>query len=378
MVLRLHKEDLCIKEIEASHVLLKDISKTFGSVTAVAAMTLEIKKGEFFSLLGPSGCGKTTILRLIAGLERPDKGNIFIGERVVAGQEWVPPEKRKIGLVFQDYALFPHMTVFKNISFGLTGCSKNELKQKVMELLEMVGLSDAAQRYPHELSGGQQQRVALARALAPSPQVMLLDEPFSNLDADLRRSCAQETKRILKESGTTAILVTHDQEEAFSLSDRVGVLNNGRLEQVGTPEEIYHRPLTRFVAGFVGRADFVKGKIENGSVISGIGVFQLDRTFDGENKQEFQEVDIMIRPDDVDFVIDPQENASIIEAEFLGAEIIYKIMLPDGHVIHSIRPSTRICSVGSRVSITVDPAHIIVFSMGKGGESNVSNGNKQR
>jgi len=253
------------------------------------------------------------------------------------------------------------MTVFKNIAFGLTGCSKNERKQRVMELLKIVGLSDAAQRYPHELSGGQQQRVALARAIAPSPQVMLLDEPFSNLDADLRMELRTETKRILKESGTTVILVTHDQEEAFSLSDRVGVLNHGMLEQVGAPDEIYHRPLSRFVAGFVGRADFVHGRIEGDFVISGIGNFPLDRSLDGEIKQGLQDVDIMIRHDDVDFVIDPEGNASIIEAEFLGAEIIYKISLPDGKVIHSIKPSARIFSVGSRVRITVDPAHIVVF-----------------
>ncbi len=367
MVLRLHKEDICVKETTASHVLLKDISKTFGGVTAIHELTLEIKKGEFFSLLGPSGCGKTTILRLIAGLERPDKGNITIGERVVAGAEWVPPEKRRIGLVFQDYALFPHMTVFKNIAFGLTGCSKNELKQKVTNMLDIVGLSDMANRYPHELSGGQQQRIALARALATSPQVMLLDEPFSNLDADLRMELRTETRRILKEKGTTTILVTHDQEEAFSLSDRVGVLNNGRLEQVGTPEEIYHRPISRFVAGFVGRADFVRGRIEGDSVVSDIGIFPLD----SEIPQGLQDVDIMIRPDDVDFVIDPKGTVSIIEAEFLGADIIYKLSLPNGKAIHSIRPSTKIFSVGSRVSITVDPAHIVVFC-GEG-----KNGNKQ-
>lgn len=361
MVLRLHKEDLCVKETEASYVLLKSISKTFaktsGNIAAISDLTLEIKKGEFFSLLGPSGCGKTTVLRLIAGLERPDMGNIVIGERIVAGAEWVQPEKRKIGLVFQDYALFPHMMVFKNISFGLTGCNKNELKQRVMELLKMVGLSDAAQRYPHELSGGQQQRVALARALAPSPQVMLLDEPFSNLDADLRMELRTETKRILKKSGTTTILVTHDQEEAFSLSDRVGVLNNGRVEQVGTPEEIYHKPATRFAANFVGRADFVNGRIEGESVISNIGVFKCWDAIPCDTV----DVDLMIRPDDVDFVIDPQGNASIIEAEFLGAEIIYKISLSGGKVIHSIMPSTRIFTVGSRVRIKVNPRHIVVF-----------------
>ncbi len=386
MALRLHKEDFCIKEAGASHVLLKEIfktfGKTFGDVTAVADLTLEIKKGEFFSLLGPSGCGKTTILRLIAGLERPDKGNIIIGNNIVAGEQWVSPEKRKIGLVFQDYALFPHMTVFKNIAFGLTGCAKNEIKQKVMELLNIVGLPDTAQRYPHELSGGQQQRIALARALAPSPEVMLLDEPFSNLDADLRVELRTETKRILKEKGTTTILVTHDQEEAFSLSDRIGVLNHGRLQQIGTPEEIYHKPANRFVANFVGRADFLSGRIEGDSVISDIGVFKCDGVIpcdavnvDPVRKQALLEreedfltesklsngVDLMIRPDDVDFAVVPNGDTSIIEAEFLGAEIIYKLLLSGGKVIHSIRPSTRIFDVGSRVNITVDPAHIVVF-----------------
>lgn len=379
MVLRLHKEDTCIIETEATYVLLKNLTKLFnGNIKAVSDLTMEVKKGEFFSLLGPSGCGKTTILRLIAGLERSDKGNILIGGRIVAGSEWVPPEKRKIGFVFQDYALFPHMTVFKNIAFGLTGCSKKELKHKVMEMLELVGLSDMAERYPHELSGGQQQRVALARALAPSPQVMLLDEPFSNLDADLRTELRTETKSILKRRGTTTILVTHDQEEAFSLSDRVGVLNSGKLEQVGTPEEIYHRPVTRFVANFVGRADFIDGRIEGDSVISDIGVFKCSNEMPEEYMTESINIDLMIRPDDVDFVIDPQGNASIIGAEFLGAEIIYKISLAAGKVIHSIKPSTKIFRVGSRVKINIDPVHVIVFSKEKGGVSNVCNGIEQR
>jgi iron(III) transport system ATP-binding protein len=383
MVLRLHKEETCIRETEAAHVSLKNLTKAFNAnVRAVFELTMEVKKGEFLSLLGPSGCGKTTILRLIAGLEMPDKGIIRIGDKIVAGKEWIQPEKRKIGLVFQDYALFPHMTIFKNIAFGLTGCAKNELKQKVMELLKMVGLPDIAERYPHELSGGQQQRVALARAMAPSPEVMLLDEPFSNLDADLRHELRTETKRILKEKGTTTILVTHDQEEAFSLSDRVGVLNKGRLEQVGAPDEIYHKPATRFVANFVGRADFVNGRIEGNSIISDIGIFKCNGTIpcdavdvDSGKKQALLErqqdiltetkvsnvVDLMIRPDDVDFIIDPNGNASIVEAEFLGAEIIYKIFLSSGRIIHSIRPSTKIFNVGSKVSITVDPAHIVIF-----------------
>ncbi|MFZ3092147.1 MAG: ABC transporter ATP-binding protein [Nitrospirota bacterium] len=357
MVSRLHKEDICIRETKAAYVLLKDVSKSFNGIKALSDLTLEVKEGEFFSLLGPSGCGKTTALRLIAGLERPDKGTIAIGENIVAGERWISPEKREVGIVFQDYALFPHMTVFKNIAFGLRGCSRQDLKQKVMELLEIVGLSKMEERYPHELSGGQQQRVALARSLAPSPRVMLLDEPFSNLDADLRLELRTETSRILKERMTTTILVTHDQEEAFSLSDRVGVLYNGRLEQVGAPNEIYHKPLSRFVAGFVGRADFVSGRIKGGSIISDIGIIE----FKGEAPGGFTEVDLMIRPDDVDFIMEPKGDAAIIDSHYLGAEIIYKLLLPDGKIIHSIKPSTENIPVGSKVKIKVDLTHVVVF-----------------
>jgi iron(III) transport system ATP-binding protein len=361
MVFRLHKEDVCIKETGHTDVLLKDIHKSFdGRTMVVSDLTMEIRKGEFFSLLGPSGCGKTTVLRLIAGLERPDRGTITIGESMAAGETWIPPEKRGVGIVFQDYALFPHMTLFKNIAFGLKGCSKQEIRQKVMEMLDIVNLAGLAQRYPHELSGGQQQRIALARALAPSPKVMLLDEPFSNLDADLRMELRTETKRILKEKGTTTILVTHDQEEAFSLSDRVGVLNNGRLEQIGTPEDIYHRSLTRFVANFVGRADFIGGRIEGDSVISDIGIFKYGDAI----PCDIIDIDLMIRPDDVDVIADHSGDATVVDAQFLGAEIIYKLMLHNGEIIHSIKPSTNIIGIGSRVRISIDPAHIIVFPKG--------------
>lgn len=359
MMLRLRKNDVCIKKTEGVYVSLKTVRKLFnGKVTAVDNLTMEVKGGEFFSLLGPSGCGKTTILRLIAGLEVPDRGTIAIGDDVVAGDVWVQPEKRKVGIVFQDYALFPHMMVFENIAFGLKGCTKQKLQEKVIEMLNLVGLDNMAKRYPNELSGGQQQRVALARALAPSPMVMLLDEPFSNLDADLRMELRTETKRILKEKGTTTILVTHDQEEAFSLSDRVGVLNHGRLEQVGPPEEIYHKPAGRFVASFVGRTDFLSGRISGNSLISDIGIFE----FDSDMVSERGEVDLMIRPDDVDFNVDPHGDAVIVDAQFLGADVIYKLCLSDGTIIHSIKQSTNLSVVGSRVKIYINPAHIIIFS----------------
>lgn len=358
MVFRLHKDDVSMAEV--AFVLLKNVTKIFnGSVKAISDLTIMVRKGEFFSLLGPSGCGKTTILRLIAGLESPDSGEIFIGGRKVAGNDtWIEPEKRGVGFVFQDYALFPHMTVFENVAFGIRGVSKNEKRRKVMEMLELVGMSDMADRYPHELSGGQQQRVALARALAPSPKVILLDEPFSNLDPELRLQLRTETKRILKEKGITTILVTHDQEEAFSLSDRVGVVNQGRLEQVGTPEEIYHQPATRFVANFVGGANFVSGKIKEGSVISDIGVFK----YDGAMSSTAVDVELMIRPEDVGFTLDPSGDAVVVDAQFLGPKIIYRLRVINDKIIHSIQPSTNLISVGSKVKISIDPERIKVFT----------------
>jgi len=340
------------------HLELENVSKVFGSVSAVKGVNLSIYRGEFFSLLGPSGSGKSTILRLIAGLERPDEGIIRIEGKVVADRKvWVPPEKRGVGLVFQNYALFPQMTVFENVAYGISYLPKQEVKKRVRELLEMVGLAHKEKHYPHQLSGGEQQRVALARALAVAPKVMLLDEPFSNLDADLRRDLRKQTKKILKELGTTTILVTHDQEEAFSLSDRVGVINGGVLEQVGTPFEVYHRPATRFVADFVGLADFYKGKIEGDVLTSEIGNFPVNGQWEGKSK----EVEIMIRPDDVDFEPDPQGEAVISEVEFLGAEIIYTLSLPSGPIIHSVKNSKEFYPVGTKVKVKIDPNHIVIF-----------------
>ncbi|NOZ59049.1 MAG: ABC transporter ATP-binding protein, partial [Euryarchaeota archaeon] len=215
-------------------VVLSGVAKSYGETPAVADLSLEVGDGEIFCLLGPSGCGKSTTLRLIAGLEVPDAGSIEIGGVAVAGEgTWLPPEERRVGIVFQDYALFPHMRVRENIAFGLRGWSRCALRRRVDEVLELVGLSGLEERYPHELSSGQQQRVAIARALAPEPEVVLLDEPFSNLDVDLRRRIRRDIKRILREAGITAIFVTHDQEEAFYIADRLGVMRRGRLEQVG-------------------------------------------------------------------------------------------------------------------------------------------------
>jgi iron(III) transport system ATP-binding protein len=340
-------------------VELKGVVRSFGSTCAVSDLNLSIRPGEFFSLLGPSGCGKTTTLRLIAGLDRPARGSILIGDQVVASDSvWVSPERRGVGIVFQDQALFPHLTVAQNIAFGLAGWSRKAARQRVAELLLLVGLDGLANRYPHELSGGQGQRVALARSLAPSPRVMLLDEPFSNLDTGLREELRGETRRILTECNTTTILVTHEQEEAFSLSDRVGVLNRGCLQQVGTPPEVYHRPATRFVADFVGKADFIPGVVGAQGLQTILGTF----TIPCAGWECGHPVDLMIRPDVVDFTVDPAGAVVVSGLRFVGASVLYELTLSDGRKIHSLQSSSRMVEPGTRVNIQIDATQLMAFS----------------
>lgn len=241
-------------------VELRGVTKRFGAVTALDAIDLSVRDGEILGLLGPSGCGKTTALRVIAGFESPDEGEIVVGGRIAAGQgRWLPPERRHVGMVFQDYALFSHLTVAGNVAFGLKAGSS--ARRRVQEVLELVGLGDYAHRYPHELSGGQQQRLALARALAPRPASLLMDEPFSNLDAALRAQMRYEVRSILKHEGVTAVFVTHDQKDAFAICDRIAVMRDGRIEQIGTPQELYSLPQTEFVARFVGLSNVVPGRM---------------------------------------------------------------------------------------------------------------------
>jgi len=341
-----------------TYVELIDLSKEYAGVAALHSLTLSIAKGEFFSLLGPSGCGKTTTLRLIAGLDCLSGGTITIAGRLLSGEgHFVPPEKRSVGIVFQDYALFPHMTIFENISFGLYGQQKTSISKRVNELLDMVALSGLEKKYPHELSGGQRQRVALARSLAPSPGVILLDEPFSNLDAELRTALRHETKEILKATGATSILVTHDQEEAFSLSDRVGLLNAGRLEQVGTPYQIYHHPASRFIADFVGKADFIPSIVQGECLVSKLGRFP----YPGSSYPDSTTVELMIRPDDVIIAPDPNGEALITKLLFLGADALYTLELPDKTCLHALGPSAKLLPEGSRVKVTINLAHVIAF-----------------
>jgi iron(III) transport system ATP-binding protein len=338
---------------------LEQVTKYYPSQTlpAVDHLSLELEKGEILALIGPSGCGKTTTLRLIAGFERPDAGSVEIDSKTMAhGQVFVPPEQRGVGVVFQEYTLFPHLTVEDNILFGLRKLRAQERTQRLGEMLEMVGLAAFAGRYPHELSGGQQQRVALARALAPRPAILLMDEPFSNLDADLRTHMLHEVYLILRELGTTAVFVTHDHEEAFMVADRVGVLNGGRLEQLSRPEELYHLPATRFVAHFVGKANFLPGQVTGADIETEIGTFPNSLDFPpGAN------VEVMVRPHHIELQPDPMGHGTVISRRFLGVHTLVVVQLPSGLTLQSYQSSTLMLQARERVRIVATPCHIVAF-----------------
>jgi iron(III) transport system ATP-binding protein len=310
-------------------------------VVAVDEARLEVERGEIVALLGPSGCGKTTLLRVIAGFERPDAGAVEVGGRVVAGASaWVPPERRRVGMVFQDYALFPHLTVAQNVGFGL---ARGDRRERVPALLETVGLAELGRRFPHELSGGQQQRVALARALAPSPDVVLLDEPWSNLDAQLREDLREEVTGILRPLGVSVVLVTHDREEAFSLADRIALMREGRIVQAGSPEALYRQPADRWAAEFVGPANVLDGSRDGSLVHTVIGSFPA-------NGHGTDRVGVVVRPELLELAHDPSGPARVVAREFRGHDILYRLQV-DGVELVSQRPSTESVDVGDRVRI---------------------------
>jgi iron(III) transport system ATP-binding protein len=319
------------------------VSKSFGDVVAVRESDLCVKRGEFVALLGPSGCGKTTLLRLIAGFEQPDAGEIALEDRLVAAPGvWVAPERRRVGMVFQDYALFPHLTVAENVGFGVP---RRERANRVREVLRIVDLAGYDSRYPHELSGGQQQRVALARALAPEPSIVLLDEPWSNIDPLMRSAMRDELAAILRAIDVTVLFVTHDREEAFSLADRIALMRDGKVIQSGAAEDIYFAPADRWAAEFVGAGNFLEGELAGGLVETLVGRFPVVNANGSTN------VDVLVRPELLELRPDEAGPGEVVAREFRGHDVFYKVRLADGSTVLSHRPSTEVVALGARVSL---------------------------
>jgi iron(III) transport system ATP-binding protein len=335
----------------APAVELRTAAKAFDATEAVRGVSLAVARGELFTILGPSGCGKTTLLRLIAGFERPDSGEVRIGEHLVAREGvWVAPERRRIGMVFQDYALFPHLSVERNVAFGLPRRDRGRRgrgSDRVRTALELVGLQHKADCPPHELSGGERQRVALARALAPEPELVLLDEPFSSLDATLRADLRREVDLILRDAGATAILVTHDQEEALTLGDRLAVMRAGRIVQAGPPEEVYAHPADRWAASFLGEVNVLSGVCRGGAVETWLGVFDSPGAATGR-------VHVAVRPEQLLLSADRAPNAEVLEREFRGHDVVYRLRHETGGNVLVQLPSLELFEVGQRV--TVRPA----------------------
>ncbi|ABZ00223.1 TPA: ABC transporter ATP-binding protein [Pseudomonas putida] len=337
---------------------LRNLACGYGDQRIVQNLNLHLNAGDIGCLLGSSGCGKTTTLRAIAGFEPVHDGEIQLAGEVISRAGFtLAPEKRRIGMVFQDYALFPHLTVAQNIAFGI---AKHPRQAAVIEeMLELVKLGGLGGRYPHELSGGQQQRVALARALAPEPQLLLLDEPFSNLDVELRRRLSHEVRDILKSRGTSAILVTHDQEEAFAVSDQVGVFKEGRLEQWDTPYNLYHEPQTPFVASFIGQGYFIRGQMSSHEAVNTeLGELRGNRAY---IMAPGSSVDVLLRPDDIVHAPGSSLQANIVGKSFLGASTLYRLQLPTGSQLEAIFPSHNDHQVGEDVGIAVKADHLVLF-----------------
>jgi iron(III) transport system ATP-binding protein len=342
---------------------VRGVSHHYGTLRAVDDVALTVEAGQVVCLLGPSGCGKTTLLRLAAGLETLQTGQILIADQLVAdASSALPPEQRGVGLVFQDYAVFPHLNVIDNVRFGLHRLPGAEQRARALEVLASVGLSDLAAAYPHTLSGGQQQRVALARALAPRPAVMLLDEPFAGLDRRLREQVREDTLRVLKASGAAVLLVTHDPEEAMAMGDRIAIMQAGRIEQVGTPAEVYLRPVTAFVARFLGETNQFQGVVERGAVATPLGPIPTAEQPDG------QPVDILVRPELLQVLPAPptpaSSLASVREVRLIGATTVLDLTLPGPNGEHQVRALTigpSPLQPGTTVTIHLDPHQAFVF-----------------
>jgi iron(III) transport system ATP-binding protein len=333
---------------------------SFGTKPVVRQVSFQLNAGTIGCLLGPSGCGKTTLLRTIAGFEPLDSGEIHLHGQLVGRQGWqLPPERRRVGMVFQDFALFPHLRVDDNVGFGIRHLSSTQRKARVAELLELIGLGNCGELYPHQLSGGQQQRVALARAIAPKPALLLLDEPFSGMDAEMREQLARDVRRILKLEAVTAILVTHDQLEAFAMADEIGVMSDGRIAQWDSSYNLYHQPATRFVADFIGQGVLLPGtvvndheaRIELGNVA---GDIPTGCTPDCP-------VDVLVRPDDVLHDDDSPLKAMVSDKAFRGAEFLYTLRLDSGATVLCLAPSHHDHKIGEKIGIRLAIDHLVMF-----------------
>ncbi len=350
---------------QAVGLALEGLTVRYGRQSVVQDLDLQLARGEIGCLLGASGCGKTTVLRAIAGFEPVAAGRVRLGEAVVSEPtRHVPPEQRRIGMVFQDYALFPHLTVARNVAFGLRG--QSDAAQRAADMLATVGLPELGERYPHELSGGQQQRVALARALVMRPQLLLLDEPFSNLDVELRERLASEVREIIKAQGITAVLVTHDQHEAFAVADRIAVMSGGRIQQWDTAYNLYHRPANRMVADFIGQGAFLPGEVQAGqSVRMELGTVRssvpIRCTEHGDLCGSGCEVDVLLRPDDLIHDDHSPIQARVLAKAFRGADILYTLELASGARVLSLVPSHHNHALGEAIGIRLELDDVVAY-----------------
>jgi len=351
---------------------LDGVTKAFGSETAVREVSLTVERGELLTMLGPSGCGKTTTLRMIAGLETPTEGEIELDDELVATDGSVTaPEARDVGIVFQDFALFPHLSVRENIAFGLTEMDDAEAEARVDELLKLVDMPSHGEKSPTQLSGGQKQRVALARSLAPEPDVLLLDEPFSNLDVRLRVEMREEVRSILKEAGVTAISVTHDQEEALSISDRVAVMNDGEIEQLDRPERIFEQPKSRFVASFLGRASFLTAYVYDGTLKTGLGTFDAGTLGGYTEEYEGIAADVLVRPDDLRAARahPDQTDGEVTSRQYVGPSFIYRVDLDSGDTVHCLHNHVEDFELGERVTVDLVADHPLAWYPREGADA---------
>lgn len=334
-----------------SQLKLEQVEIRYGQTTAVHAVDLQVNQGQIACLLGPSGCGKTTLLRAIAGFEPLSQGRISLnGEIISSAQHTLATEQRKIGMVFQDYALFPHLSIAENIRFGIRKQPRKAQKQRIKELLALVSLTGYERRYPHELSGGQQQRIALARALAPKPALLLLDEPFGSQDTELRENLAREVREILKQEDITALLVTHDQHEAFAMADEIGVLQAGRLQQWGSAYELYYQPQNAFVASFIGQGSLINGQLQNGKILTSLGEFD----YSTPNNLNPEAVAMLIRPEHVQLKPLAAQQALITSKVFRGNEYLYNLQLSNQETLLALASSEQTYKIGEPIGLELN------------------------